>query len=234
VRILIVEDEPPIAGYIERCVRSILGPMVQDIWSAFSLEGALTALADHPVDLCLLDLNLGGRDGYEVLMRATSHRFQTIVVSAHPEQAIRAFELGVIDFVAKPFGPDRMRLALDRYFGRAKGTAATRYLTFRKHNQTRLLPVADVVYLKAARYLVEANLADGRQELLEKPLHQLERILPEQFVRTHRSYLVRLDQVTSFEHKGGSTYVVKLRNGEVLPLSRRGRDRLDRVLSSTT
>lgn len=220
MRILIIEDEPPIADYIEGCVRSLLGDTPLEVRSAHSLDAALKSLKDRPADLCLLDLNLSGKDGYEVLLRAAARPFHTIVISAHTEKAARAFEVGVIDFVPKPFSLDRLRLALDRYFGLRKSQAAAKYLTFRKKNRNSLLPIDEIVLLKAARYLVEARTRDGRRELLEKPLNRLEQILPGSFVRIHRSYILNLDYVDSYEHRGGSRYIVRLKSGEVIPLSR--------------
>lgn len=220
MRILIIEDEPPIADYIEGCVRSLLSDTPLEVRSAHSLDAALKSLKDRPADLCLLDLNLSGKDGYEVLQRAAARPFHTIVISAHTEKAARAFELGVIDFVPKPFSLDRLRLALDRYFGLRKSQAATKYLTFRKKNRNSLLPIDEIVLLKASRYLVEARTRDGRRELLEKPLNRLEQILPGSFVRVHRSYILNLDYVDSYAHLGGSRYIVRLKSGEVIPLSR--------------
>jgi len=220
MRILIVEDEPPIADYIDQSVRSILGQNVPETQQAYSLDEALQRLKERSFDLCFLDLNLSGQDGYEVLQRAASRSFPTVVISAHTEQAARAFEFGVIDFVPKPFSLERLRLAIDRYLGLQKSPAPARYLTFRKNSLNGLLPVGEIVLLKANRYLVEARMRDGRRELLEKPLNRLEQILPDSFARIHRSYLVNLDRVESYEHRGGSRYAIRLKGGETLPLSR--------------
>jgi two-component system response regulator LytT len=220
MRILIVEDEPPIADYIERSVRSILGGALREVRTAYSLNEALGALKERPADLCLLDLNLSGKDGYEVLKSAVSRPSHTIVISAHTEQAARAFEYGVLDFVPKPFSLDRLRQALDRYLGPGRSPNPARYLTYRQKNRNQLLPVSDIVLFKASRYLVEAWTKEGGRAVLEKPLNRLEQILPENFVRTHRSYIVNLDFAESYKHRGGSRYAIRMKSGEVLPLGR--------------
>ncbi len=220
MRVLIVEDEPPIADYIEKNLRALLGSALKNVQIAYSLDEAGESLARKNVDLCFLDLNLNGRDGYEILERAVARPFHTIIISAHTEQAARAFEYGVLDFVPKPFSRERLRQALDRYAGLQKSPAPARFLTFRKNNRNGLLPVGEIVLLKATRYLVEVWMSDGRRELIEKPLNRLEKILPDSFARIHRSFLVNLDQAESYKHLGGSRYAVRMKSGIELPLSR--------------
>ncbi|MBN1938365.1 MAG: response regulator transcription factor [Candidatus Aminicenantes bacterium] len=233
MRVLIVEDEPPIADYIEKSLRAILGAELKDVQTAYSLEEAGIRLARKNIDVCFLDLNLSGRDGYEILEKAVSRPFQTIVISAHTEQAARAFEYGVIDFVPKPFNRDRLRLALDRCLSLQKNPFPARFLTFRKNNRNGLLPIGEILLLKATRYLVEVWMKDGRRELIEKPLNRLEKILPESFARIHRTYIVNLDQVESYKHLGGSRYAVRLKNGGILPMSRHRLPELKRLFGQT-
>jgi len=97
---------------------------------------------------------------------------------------------------------ERLRKALDRCFGRRppEPDAAVRTLVVRQGRENILVPVAEVRYFKAARYLVEAHLGGGRQFLLDKPLDILERILPPRFVRTHRACLVDRNRIESYAH----------------------------------
>ncbi len=233
MKILIIEDEAPIAYYIEDQLRAILDCMPLEIIRTDTLAAALDRLRQHPIDLCLLDLNLRGEDGYTVLQRATSFSFHTIIISAHTELAARAFEYGVIDFVPKPFSRDRLKQALDRYLVCQKNPESARYLAHRLGNRNCLLAVDDIQVLKGCRYLVEARLADGRKVLLEKPLNRLEQILPNHFFRIHRSYLVRFDLIASYEHCGASRYCVHLKDGASLPLSRERVAVLKQMLEAT-
>jgi len=228
MRILIVEDEPPIAEDIERSVRAILGDRIEAVETCWTLDKAVRRLEAGRVDLCLLDLNLSGESGFALLQQAVSRPFPVIVVSAHTDQALRAFEFGVLDFVPKPFTRERLRKALDRCFGRRppEPEAAVRTLVVRRGREDILVPVAEVRYFKAARYLVEAHLVGGAQFLLDKPLDLLEKILPPKYVRTHRAYLVDRDRIESIAHRGGGTYRLRMKDGEELPLSRPGRDKI--------
>jgi len=220
MRILIVEDEPPAAEYIERCIRSIIENKIKNIQISHTLEDAIIYLQKAQIDLCFLDLNLSGEDGYDILRHALSKSFHTIIISAHSDQAIKAFEYGVIDFIPKPFNIERLRKAFDRYFGQAEHHRQTKFLVYRKANKNYLLPIKEVMYFEAARILVEAHLQDRKMELIEKSLNRLEEILPAHFVRIHRSYIVNLNYITSYQHSGRSVYKVLLKDGQTLPISR--------------
>ena len=108
MRILIVEDEPLLAGRLERLCREILGSRLETVRIATEFDEASARLAESPIDVLLLDLNLGGADGMDLLKASVAGSFHTIIVSANTEQALRAFEFGVIDFVAKPCMKDRL------------------------------------------------------------------------------------------------------------------------------
>jgi len=190
-------------------------------------------MARGDLDLCLLNPGLPGRNGFDLLDRAAPRPFPTIVVSAQAEWAVQAFEYGVVDFVPRPRNGERLRQALGRAIPLLPRPAPAKFLSFRKGSQNGLLPVAEIVLLKAMRYLVEVWMRDGRRELIETPLNQLEKLLPEAFVRIHRSYIISLDQAESYEHRGGSRYAVRLKSGAVLPLSRRRLPRLKRLFGRT-
>ncbi|MBN1272935.1 MAG: response regulator transcription factor [Candidatus Aminicenantes bacterium] len=222
MRILIVEDEPPVARYIERCCRNILKNKIKTIDICFTLQEASTAIQKKSFDLCLLDLNLKGASGYDLLRLSVSETFHTIIISAHTEQAVEAFQYGVLDFVPKPFEEEDLRSALKRYFDRIqKQKWEMKYLTARKGDSFVVYPVNHVLYFKAADVYVEAHLQDGKVELLNKTMDRLEQILPPSFFRIHRSYIVALSTIESYTHIEGGTCQVHLKGEIHLPLSRR-------------
>jgi two-component system response regulator LytT len=220
VNVLIVEDEPPIAAYIERCTRSLLQPQHCRIEAVHTLEEARARLRGEPVDLCLLDLNLSGASGFELMKEALALPPRVIIISAHAEQAVTAFDYGVVDFVPKPFTLQRLQKALERASARKPDPARTKYLVYRLGPENRLLDIAAVAYFKATRAFVEAHLRDGRRVLLEKHLNQLERMLPDSFVRIHRSYIVAIDQIDHYRSGQGARTLLHLLDGTVLPVSR--------------
>ena len=220
MRILIVEDERPIAEYIESMTRECLPDVPLSIRVCFDLEDAVEHLFSQPIDLCLLDLNLHGDDGFRLLEHAAAGSFHTIVISANTDRALEAFRYGVLDFVPKPFDRTRLAEALARLERAHSAHRAMELLAVKVGGAVRLHPLDDVQYFLASGNYVEAHLAGGKCELVEKTMRQLEQILPPNFERTHRSYLVDVRRIAWFGHVAGGRYELRLRDGQVLPLSR--------------
>ena len=221
MRILIVEDEPLIAEYIEELSRSILGDRIRSIRIIHSLEMAFHYLAEHLIDLCLLDLNLNGKDGYDILKNAVSGAFHTIIISAYTNQAVYAFDYGVLDFIPKPFDEERLEHAFQIYFDRRKrNQLPTKFIAVKDGPRVKVININHVQYFRAIDNYVEVVLKQGGKELLDKPLYRLLQILPSNFLQIHRSFIIDINQIASFGHSGGGSYQVELQNSATLPLSR--------------
>lgn len=219
MRIVIVEDEAVVARRLERMVRELVEGARIEICS--SLEAARDPIRRKAVDVLLLDLRLGSQDGFRLLEEATAASFHTVVVSAHREQALRAFEYGVVDFVAKPWSVERLRVALDRALGRvAVGAERARRLAVRKGKETLSVTVERVVFLRAADDYSELHMEDGGVHLHEKALGALAAILPSEFLRVHRSYVVNLRRVRCLVTAEGGRPRLVLEDGSQVPVGR--------------
>jgi DNA-binding LytR/AlgR family response regulator len=221
MKIVIVEDEATVARRVETLTREVLGNKVTSIVVKQTFYEAKSYVFEHNIDLLLLDLNLNGKDGFELLKLAVSGAFHTIIISAYDERAIEAFEYGVLDFVSKPF----TRKRLDKAFGRlhdAEKNASylTKYLSIRAKGVLKVIAVSDVMYIKGAGVYVEVCLQDGSVELHDKTLEKLTAVLPSSFVRIHKSYIVNFDYVNLFHEKDYNKITCELHNGDQLPVSR--------------
>ncbi len=221
MKILIVEDERVAARGLERMLREQLGAKVTSVKIQATLTAGECFLLDNPIDLLMLDLNLNGEDGFELLKSAAAASFQTIVVSANTDRAIQAYEYGVLDFVAKPVNPDRLRRALERLETtvEASGNFA-RYVSIRKDETVVLVPLEEVLYFQGQDNYVKIQKKNGESEQHRKTLESLQKTLPPHFMRIHKSYLVDLREIEKILTLGGSKYEVQLKNGLTLPLSR--------------
>ena len=79
-----------------------------------NLDDAEEHLVENEVDVLLLDLNLQGHDGFELLKNQVAKAFHTVVISAYGEKALEAFDYGVLDFIEKPFEAERLLLLVER------------------------------------------------------------------------------------------------------------------------
>ncbi|QLC64891.1 response regulator transcription factor [Flavobacterium sp. LPB0248] len=220
MKILIIEDEARIAKRIERMTREFFDKDVQ-ILLADSLENGLVTIEQHSIDLLLLDLNLNGEDGFEILQTFVAGPFQTIIISAYTDKAITAFNYGVLDFVPKPFDQNRLNQAFTRFTTQGKQSDGdVRFLAVRKGKTFRLVPINEILYIKGAGIYTELHLSNNKIELHDKSLEALEKLLPETFERIHKSYILCWEQAEKIVVETGGKYSMQLKNGDLLPIGR--------------
>lgn len=221
MNILIIEDEARIARRLQRMTAEFFADKPNQIVVCDSLQSGLDQIAAQLPDLLLLDLNLNGDNGFEVLEQMVAASFHTVIVSANTDKAITAFAYGVLDFVAKPFDRDRLFKALTRFVSPAlKPDEGIRYLAVKRSGQVRLISISEVIYIKGAGIYTELHLRNGQSELHDKSLEHLQQLLPDRFERIHKSYLVNFQQIEKITINPGTRYGALLRTGEVLPVGR--------------
>ncbi|MFK7773144.1 MAG: LytR/AlgR family response regulator transcription factor [Saprospiraceae bacterium] len=221
MKILIIEDELMIARRILRMTRAFYGARLEQITHCDALTDGQQFLSENEIDVLLLDLNLNGEDGFEVLKNMIGYDFHIIIISAYQEKAITAFEYGVLDFVPKPFNEKRLNQAFLRITNKeTKQGNGLKYLAIQKKGSQLLLEVKDVIYIKGARIYTELYLKNGTKEIHNKSLNKLEKLLPDSFERIHKSYLVDMNQVSELRTASGGKYSVFLKTGDHLPVSR--------------
>lgn len=231
MKIVIVEDEALVARRIERMTKEILGKKITSLTTKKSFQQASEYLFSHPADLLLLDLNLHGKDGFLLLNQAVSGAFHTIVITANTDRAMEAFELGVLDFIAKPFTHERLTKAFERFENvELRSVFPSQYLSIRKSNKLLLIPIQDIIYIKGAGIYSELHMDKGRTEFHDKTLNRLEKILPSHYVRVHKSYIVNIQLVEFIRNNGSGSYEVILTHGESLPVGRTKYKELKNIL----
>jgi len=119
VRTLLVDDEP----LARRRVRALLArePDVEIVGEAANGDAAVRSILELRPDLVLLDIQMPGKDGFDVLAGiANEHQPVVVFITAHDEHALRAFEVEAVDYVLKPIVEDRLRAAVRRAVGRVR------------------------------------------------------------------------------------------------------------------
>jgi two-component system response regulator LytT len=221
LHVLIVEDEATIARRLARLTTEILGPRLEGLSTATSVDEARAMLADSVPDVLLLDLNVGGDDGFALLREQRAATAAIIVVSAHTERAMEAFALGVRDFLPKPFTRERLAESFRRVLAppvaRAEGA---QFIGVRRRGATDFFAIDDVLYVQGAGIRCELVLRNGERVLHDKLLDRVESGLPAHFMRIHKSYVVDLRAVARLVAEEGSRYAVILSDGTRLPVGR--------------
>ncbi len=221
MRILIVEDERPTAEDIKMLVEQILNKEITSIHIETTLDNAMFYLKEKPIDVLLLDLNLNAKDGFQLLKQVVSQSFHTIVISANINRAIEAFEYGVLDFIPKPYSIERLKAAFQRLkSSHALDGHSIKYLSVKKGFEIKVIPIEEVSYFKSANIYAELHLKDERIVIYDKSLKQLVPLLPSNYCRIHKSYIINLDKIETIQTLGGGKYRALLKSGESLPVSR--------------
>lgn len=248
IRTLVVDDEPPARRRLQELLEK--EPDIE-VRGAFG-DGAeaLAAIARETPDLLFLDVQMPGIDGFELLDRVEPDRRPIVVfVTAYDTYALKAFEVRALDYLLKPFSDERFEAALARARERVRSreresigekvlalvgappvrTYVSR-LPVRNRGQVLFLDVSDVEWIEAAGVYATIH-EGGRQHLVRESLAAIEaRLDPSQFARIHRSAIVAIDRVSALRLDEGGGFRVLLRDGTLLPLSRRQRDALEERL----
>lgn len=229
MRIAVVDDEAP----ARRAIRTQLAAAGLSAAQEYADgEAALAGLQADPVDLLFLDVTMPGRDGLDVLAALPpARRPLAILLTAHSGFAVRAFELGAVDYLLKPIDPPRFAEALAR--------ARERF-----HWRTASAPEPAAVLPRPARFAVRVGRseryvrvrdirwieADGDYAMLHTPtsayplrqsLHELAQQLdPACHLRVHRSAIVRIDCISELRPLANRDALLRLDDGTPVRVSR--------------
>ena len=235
--VMIVDDESPARARL----RDLLSDVAAEVPNAVVAEAAngllaIEAIALNPVDVVLADIRMPRMDGVE-LARHVSRMERppaVIFVTAYDTYAVQAFELNAIDYLVKPVRANRLAAALQKVrhsrppppqvLAELRQGART-HLSCHERGRLLLIPISDILYLKADLKYVTARTA-SREYLLDESLTHLEEEFSERFIRLHRSALVAKDAIAGFEkgapEDGEHQWQALLRGiPEKLPVSRR-------------
>ncbi len=230
LRTLLVDDEPLALERMQVICARV--PGIQVVATAADGSEALERIADTQPDLILLDMTMPELDGLAVarVLAARHQRPAIIFVTAHDSFAVEAFDLEAVDYVLKPVTPERLERAIARALARRgeRPTEGGNWLAeFWVPHRSELLRIAaaDVERIDAERDYVRLHIGqqDGssRSYLLLQTVSGLEaRLDPEQFIRLHRSTILRRDRITGLRHDGLGVWSAELGDGTSVRIGR--------------
>lgn len=236
MNLLIVEDEILIAERLQRLLTEIFKErnIEPKIILASNLEQALYSLEKTQLDLVTLDLNLNGQEGYKLLEIAACKPSQTIVISAYRDQAITAFEYGVLDFVPKPFTKNRLEKAVTRQLTQNQRECSdTRYLIVKDGSKMARLLTNEIESIEGFGNYTKLHLHNRDKFLHEMGMEALLKILPSTFIRVHKSHIVNIDYFLQLISLGAGKYCLLTTSKRELPVGRSKVDDLKNKIQTT-
>lgn len=242
-KVIIIDDEPLariiVKEYLQKHPELELAAECGD-----GFEG-VKAIQQHQPELIFLDIQMPKINGFEML-ELIDKPPAVIFTTAFDEYAIKAFEAHAIDYLLKPFDQQRFDKALIKWQEQKASNAEkstqelletasqspsqSQRIVIKDGSKIKIIPVHEVQYLEAADDYVKVHTKDG-YFLKNKTMTHFEQVLDtNQFVRSHRSYIVNVQQITRIDPYEKDGHVAVLRSGVKVPVSRSGYGKLREVL----
>jgi two-component system LytT family response regulator len=244
MKALIIDDEPLARMIVLEYLQDYPQiHVVQECNDGF--EGA-KAIHQHQPDLIFLDIQMPKINGFEML-ELIENPPAVIFTTAFDEYALKAFETHAVDYLLKPFSKDRFDKAMEKFLNHNTRTiqqqntqallqsgvetnATANRIVVRTAGKIKIIPLPEIHYLEAADDYVKIHTSEGTY-LKNKTLGSFEQTLDQQlFVRTHRSYIVNIQEITRLDPYEKENYIAILKSGAKIPVSKNGYTKLKAIL----
>ena len=226
LRTLVVDDEPLAIERIESVCAGL--PSVKLVGSANDGVAALSAIEALQPDLILLDMTMPEMSGLEVAQQAAllDKPPAVIFVTAHDHFAVEAFDLDAADYVLKPVSAERLQRAVDRATKRRENGGSLPksewldelWVPYR--SELIRIAINEVSRIDAERDYVRLHVADRSYLLLQTIIGLEKRLNPDDFIRIHRSTILRKECICGLRHDGLGVWSAELNNGDALRVGR--------------
>lgn len=242
INALIIDDEQSGCDVLGDLLK-MNHPEVNVLPPALRLNDAISGIEKHKPDLVFLDIKLGHENGFDVLRRVKWKGFHTIFVTAYSQYAIDAFKVSAVDYLLKPVAMDELADAINKFKERSENFAlsanyqrladelkqkqesANQKLVLLTTEGHEIVKTADILYLIADDNYTKVYVKNATPKLVAKTLKHFEdQLSPQSFVRIHKSQLVNLEHIVTFNSRHAS--YVKMIDGRKLEVSRRKRQQL--------
>ena len=252
IKTLVVDDEPLAREGITTLLQAASD--FQVIGLCANGEEAIEAIDAKRPDVVFLDVQMPEIDGFQVLESLDPKRMPTVIfVTAYDQYALRAFDIHAVDYLLKPVDVERFEQALERTRKRleSKRTNGTdkhlksllEELKSRDQKLERLvvktggkiffLRTEEIDWIEAAGDYVKIHI-NTTEHIIRERITELElKLDPSRFLRIHRSTIVNIDRIKEMQPMFYGDYVVILRNGTQLNLSRTYREKISKLMKSS-
>ena len=236
IKTVIVEDEAPAREILKHYLKEF--PSIEVVAECADGFSGLKTITELKPQLVFLDIQMPRLTGFEMI-EVMTERPVIIFTTAYDQYAIRAFEMNAADYLLKPFPPERLKSAVKKATERIgtitgdtgrgailehlpKPLNPINRVVTRKGSSINIIPVDDIRYVQAEDDYVMIFHNDGKA-LKQQTMKFYEENLPrENFVRIHRSFIVKIQEINRLEPYTKDNYVAVLHSGEKIPVSRSG------------
>lgn len=240
LRVFVAEDEKgtlnSIINIIENyCPDTILSDYAQTV------EDAVLFLSGNKVDLVLLDINFPDGTGFDILKQLKSYDFHIIFITAHEKYALQAIKFSAADYLLKPLNPKELIASIQKLQEKNKEESQNSLMiealltnldipkkSFEKivlktAERIQVIEIKDIIRCESDGSYTSFFLTENRKIFVSKALKEYDEMLSDaEFIRTHKSHLVNINFIESYEKSGGGYIVLKDKSN--IPVSVRKKD----------
>jgi two-component system LytT family response regulator len=239
MKVLIIDDEKLARVLLKSFLAEIEN--IEIIGEAENGFEGLKLIGQLKPELIFLDVQMPKLNGFEMLeLIAKEERPLVIFSTAYDEFALKAFEENAIDYLLKPYSSERLAAAIHKAKDKPAPKSIPEQNIIHKETKNRIIikdgaeiiiiPMEDVLYLEAQDDYVEIHTAQKKYLKLQSMRYFEEALDPNQFVRIHRKYILKVTELKKLEKFGKETYVAILQNNETLSVSATGYQNLKAIL----
>jgi two-component system LytT family response regulator len=217
---------------------------IEVVGECASASETIQLMRTTKAELLFLDIKMPGMDGFDVIGALSSETElpmpSIVFTTAYDQYALRAFEVHAVDYLLKPFTPERLHSAIQRVRERAftrksfegvdtrnaNGPDPATRIVFKSRGRILFLPVADIRWVGAEENYVRLCVGTETHLLRETISHLEARLDPQTFLRVHRSFIVNLNYVKEVRAEQDGESVVMMTDGQKIAMSRGYRSRI--------
>jgi two-component system LytT family response regulator len=228
MRALIVDDEPHARCYLSELLEGETDVLI--VGEASSGAEGILQIGTLLPDIVFLDIQMPDLDGLDLIERIETPNLPLFIfVTGYSEYAVRAFEIEAVDYLCKPFDKERLLTALERAQRLMNPRETTvekdesrwlSRLSIREEDGFVFVPVDQILWFEAANKYVVVHTTSGTHIVRQTIQGLQDKLDPKQFVRIHRSTVVRKSAVRGLHPLFHGDYIVKLKSGAEITLSR--------------
>jgi two-component system LytT family response regulator len=237
MKAIIIEDESPARDIVKSFLKDF--PDIEIVGEYSDGFEGFKGISTLKPDLVFLDIQMPKLTGFE-LLELLEEPPLIIFTTAYDQYAIKAFERNATDYLLKPFSRDRFKQAIEKAYAKMEhkedipkelsklvqqnneNIESLDRLVVKWGSKIKVIPLEQVVYFESEDDYVMIYTAQEKflKQLTMKYLE--ERLDPKNFIRIHRSFIARIDQIGQLEHFSKDTYVAIMKNGAKLKVSDSG------------
>ena len=245
IKAIIIEDEPD----LRELSRSLLQDNFIDIevvGEADSVDGGVELIQNTQPHLVLMDIEIKGGTGFNILQRVKPYTFKLVVVTAFNQFAIKAIKFSALDYILKPINefefvsaienalkliePGQLEQQMAHLVDMYEKKTQAKKIVLRTSEAIHVVNISDIEYCQSDNTYTTFNLSGGEKIMVSKPMKEYAELLEEcDFFRPHQSYLINLHAISRIDKSDGGFVILK--NGSEIPISSRRKQMINEMLN---